>query len=245
MSVKLAKPWVIAHRGASGYAPENTMAAFRRAAEMGVSFIETDLQLTRDSRLVAFHDTHLGRTTKGQGLIREHTLAELRELDAGSWFDPQFAGEKIPTLEEIIAFARKADVVFYLEVKASDTWGVEHALVSALREVKEVARAAVLSFELSALANVRKQEPTLISGYLFDQPRADAIAEAIRVGARQIAPNHKLLTKELVSAAHAAYLQVVTWTVNDPEEMRAALHTGVNGVMTDYPDRLTTVLQDF
>lgn len=245
MSVKLAKPWVIAHRGASAYAPENTMAAFRLAAEMGVNFIETDLQLTRDSKLVAFHDAQLGRTTKGQGLIREHTLAELRELDAGSWFDPKFAGEKIPTLEEIIAFAREKDVVFYLEVKAGDTWGVEHALVSALWQAKEVAHAAVLSFELSALANVRRQEPTLISGYLFDEPKADAIAEAVRVGARQIAPNHRLLTKELVSAAHAAYLQVVTWTVNDPEEMRAALSTGVNGVMTDYPDRLTTVLQDF
>ena len=245
MSVTLAKPWVIAHRGASGYAPENTMAAFRRAVEMGASFIETDLQLTRDSKLVAFHDAQLDRTTNGRGMIREHTLAELRELDAGSWFDPKFAGEKIPTIEEIIAFARQADVVFYLEVKAGETWGVEHALVSALRALKEVARAAVLSFELNALANVRKQEPTLISGYLFNTPRPDPIAEAVRVGARQIAPHHTQLTKPMVTAAQSAYLQVVTWTVNDPEQMRAALATGVNGVITDYPDRLAAVLQEF
>jgi len=236
---------VIAHRGASGYAPENTMAAFRRAVEMGVSFIETDLQLSRDARLVAIHDSTLSRTTNAQGLVKEYTLNELRGLDAGSWFDPKFAGEKIPTLEEIVSFAREADVVFYLEVKSNDTWGVEHALVSALRQAREMARAAILSFETVALANVRRQEPTLISGLLIDKSPETAIAEAVRVGARQIAPQHKLLTKGLVEAAHASHLQVITWTVNDPKDMHAALSTGVNGVMTDYPDRLTKVLEEF
>ncbi len=245
MSVKLAKPWVIAHRGASAYAPENTMAAYRRAVEMGASFIETDLHLTRDARLVAIHDASVDRTTNGQGLVKEHTLTELRKLDAGSWFDPKFAGERIPTLEEIIAFARQADVVFYLEVKSESSWGVEHALVGALRHVHEVARAAILSFDLHALATVRKQEPTLICGFLFDKPLENAVADAARVGARQIAPHHKLLTKELVDAAHRSYIQVVTWTVNDPEEMKAALATGVNGVMTDYPDRLAKVIAEF
>lgn len=242
MSVNLAKPWVIAHRGASGYAPENTMAAFRRAAEMGASFIETDLQLTRDARLVAMHDSLLDRTTNMRGFVRDYSLAELREADAGSWFDARYARERIPTLEEIVAFAREADMVFYLEVKANETWGVEHALVGALRQAQEVAHAAVLSFDAAALANVRRLDPTLISGLLFDKPMPNAVAEAVRIGARQIAPRHDVLTKEMVSAAHAAYLQVITWTVNDPAEMRAALSTGVNGVMTDYPDRLATAL---
>jgi len=245
MSLNLAKPWMIAHRGASAHAPENTMAAFRRAVEMGVSFIETDLQLSRDARLVAIHDPSVERTTNAQGLVKEYTLRELRELDAGSWFDPKFAGEKIPTLEEIIHFARETDVVFFLEVKSNDTWGVEHALVSALRQAQEVARASILSFDPSALANVRRLEPTLISGLLLDQSPETAVAEAARVGARQIAPHHKLLTKNLVAAAHASHLQVITWTVNEPADMRAALATGVNGVMTDYPDRLTQVLAEF
>ncbi len=245
MSVKLAKPWIIAHRGASAYAPENTMASFRRAVEMGVSFIETDLQLTRDARLVAIHDATVDRTTNGQGLVKEHSLSELRTLDAGSWFDSRFAGEKIPTLEEIVAFARETDVVFYLEVKTAENWGVEHALVGALRQIQEVARAAILSFDLGALANIRKREPTLISGFLFDRPRENAIADANRVGARQIAPHHKILTREMVDSAHRSYIQVVTWTVNEPDEMRAALSTGVNGLMTDYPDRLKKVLEEF
>ena len=245
MSLKLAKPWMIAHRGASGYAPENTMAAFKRAVEMGCSFIETDIQLSRDSRLIAIHDPTVDRTTNATGSVREYTLSQLRELDAGSWFSPEFAGERIPTLEEIVTFARQNDVVFYLEVKSNDIWGVEHALVAALRQAKEVARAAILSFELSALATVRRQEPTLISGYLFDRAKESAIADASRVGARQIAPHHKLLTKELVAAAHASHLQVITWTVNDPAEMRVALSTGINGIMTDYPDRLAVVLEEF
>lgn len=245
MSVKLAKPWVIAHRGASGTAPENTMAAFRRAVELGASFIETDLHLTRDARLVAIHDATVDRTTNGHGLVKEHTLAELRKLDAGSWFDPKFAGEHIPTLEEIIAFAREADVVFYLEVKSEDNWGVEHSLVGALRQAQEVARAAILSFDLSALANVRRREPTLISGFLFDKPSENPVDDAARVGVRQIAPHHKLLNKELVDSAHRAYIQVVTWTVNEPEEIRAALATGVNGLMTDYPDRLAKIIAEF
>jgi glycerophosphoryl diester phosphodiesterase len=245
MSLKLAKPWIIAHRGASAYAPENTMAAFRRAVSLGASFIETDLQLTRDARLVAMHDATVDRTTNGHGLVKEHSLAELRELDAGSWFDARFANERIPALEEIMAFAREADVVFYLEVKPADTWGVEHALVGALQRLNEAARAAVLSFDLNALANIRRLDPTFIGGYLFENSPQNPVADAVRVGARQLAPHHKELSRELVDAAHAAHIQVVTWTVNEPEAMRAALATGVNGVMTDYPDRLAKVLQDF
>src|ERR1039457_1736716 len=93
-------PWIIAHRGASGHAPENTMAAFERAVALGAQFIETDLHLTRDARFVAIHDKTLERTTNGKGAVRDFTLAELRELDAGMWFDRQFMGQRIPTLEE-------------------------------------------------------------------------------------------------------------------------------------------------
>ena len=110
--------WVVAHRGASGHAPENTLAAFRRAVELGARFIETDLQLSRDARFVAIHDDTLDRTTTGRGAVKDFTLPELRELDAGSWFAPKFAGERIPTLKEVLEFARKADVALFLEVKA-------------------------------------------------------------------------------------------------------------------------------
>jgi len=125
---------LIAHRGASGYAPENTLAAFRKAVAMGLGFIETDLQLSRDARFVAIHDDTVNRTTNGQGSVHDLTLAELRRLDAGSWFGSSFVGERIPTLEETLEFAKRHDVVFYLELKPGGSWGGEHALIGALRE---------------------------------------------------------------------------------------------------------------
>ena len=105
---------VIAHRGASGHAPENTLAAFKRALALGATFIETDLQLSRDSHFVAIHDDTVNRTTNGQGKVHDLSLAELRRLDAGSWFGSEFTGERIPTLDEILEFSKKHDVVFYL-----------------------------------------------------------------------------------------------------------------------------------
>src|SRR5580700_4417097 len=117
--------WVIAHRGASGVAPENTLAAFRRAVELGAGFIETDLQLSRDARLVGLHDETLDRTTDGRGPVSAKTLEELRRMDAGSWFrrssnheTANFAGEHIPTIEEILAFGREHEIGLHLEVKA-------------------------------------------------------------------------------------------------------------------------------
>src|SRR5712692_580955 len=235
--------WVVAHRGASGHAPENTLAAFRRAAELGARFIETDLQLSRDSRFVAIHDDTLDRTTNGRGPVRQLTLAELRELDAGSWFDPRFAAERIPTLEEILRFAREFDVVFYLEIKPAGAWGVEHALVGALREAQEAARTVVLSFDLGTLAAVRRLDPTLLMGYLFSRPTPDAVKRALEAGVRQLAPRGDLVTPELVAAARRADLQVVTWTINEPAHMRALIAAGVDGIMTDYPDRLAACSQ--
>src|SRR2546422_4730808 len=236
--------WVVAHRGASGHAPENTLAAFRRAVELGARFIETDLQLSRDSRLVAMHDVTLDRTTNGRGPVNRLTLAELRELDAGSWFGPQFAGERIPTLEEILQFARETDVVFYLEIKASGAWGMEHTVVGALREAQEVVRPVVLSFDATTLAAVRRIEPTLMTGFLFQWPLEDAVERAIRVGARQLAPHGDQVTPELITAARHNNLQVVTWTINAPAQMRALISAGVDGIMTDYPDRLVAVMRE-
>src|SRR5260370_41318066 len=107
---------VIADRGAAGNAPENTMGAFRKAAALGASFIETDLQLSRDARFVAIPDATLNRATNGQGAVHDLSLADLQRLDAGSWFGSEFAGERIPTLEELLEFSKKHDVVFYLEL---------------------------------------------------------------------------------------------------------------------------------
>src|SRR5258707_9016841 len=174
---------IIAHRGASGNAPENTMAAFRKAVALGATFIETDLQLSRDARFVAIHDATVNRTTNGQGAVHDMTLAELRKLDAGSWFGSEFAGERIPTLEEIFEFSKKNDVVFYLEIKPGGSWGGEHALVGALRESGEIPRAVVICFDAAGGFELRKIEPTLLRGLLDGGPREKPIGKAVGIAA--------------------------------------------------------------
>ena len=234
---------VIAHRGASGHAPENTMAAFRKAVAMGATFIETDLQMSRDAHLVAIHDATVDRTTNGQGVVHDMTLAELRKLDAGSWFGSEFVGERIPTLEELLAFSKKNDVVFYLEIKPQGSWGGEHALIGALRESGEIPRAVVISFDASVVLKLRKIEPTLMTGLLYDGEIEKPLDKAVEVGARQLAVRGDLVTPALLSAARKKDLQVVCWTVNNSAHMRALMAAGVDGIMSDYPDRLVAAVK--
>ncbi|HEV2490830.1 MAG TPA: glycerophosphodiester phosphodiesterase family protein [Candidatus Acidoferrales bacterium] len=235
----MKSPWIIGHRGASGHAPENTVASFRKAVELGATFIETDLRLSHDARFVAIHDATLDRTTNGRGMVRDFTVEQLRELDAGSWYRQEFAGERIPTIEEILAFAREADIVFYLEIKHdAAAWGMHHGLATALRAAGEAARTVVISFDPRILANLRRLDATQLTGLLFEQPLERPVEAALRVGARQLAPRADLVTPELMREARDAGIQVVTWTVDEPEQMRALAAAGVNGIMTNYPDRL-------
>jgi glycerophosphoryl diester phosphodiesterase len=229
---------VIAHRGASGHAPENTLAAFKRAIALGATFIETDLQLSRDARFVAIHDDTVNRTTNGHGRVHDLALADLRKLDAGSWFGSEFTGERIPTLEEILEFSKKHDVVFYLELKPGGSWGGEHALIGALRESDDIARTVVISFDAGILEGLRRIEPTVMTGLLFDGQIDRPLEKAVAVGARQLAVRGDLVTPALLADARKRDLQVVCWTVNHPAHMRMLIEVGVDGIMSDYPDRL-------
>jgi glycerophosphoryl diester phosphodiesterase len=244
MGGHMRRPWIIAHRGASAHAPENTMAAFQRAVELGSPFIETDLHLTRDARFVAIHDKTLQRTTNGQGAVQDHTLADLHKLDAGLWFDRRFGGERIPTLEEVLAFGREHDVVFYLEIKYDAAWGMHHALVAALQAADALARTIVISFDPQALRSVRELDASIMIGLLSERDDGDLVKTALETGARQICPRHDAMTRALVDRAHEAGLHVVTWTVNELTDMRAAITAGVDGVITDVPDRLRALIED-
>jgi glycerophosphoryl diester phosphodiesterase len=171
------------------------------------------------------------------------TLSELRRLDAGSWFGSEFMGERIPTLEELLAFSKKNDVVFYLEIKPQGSWGGEHALIGALRESGEIPRAVVISFDASVVLKLRKIEPTLMTGLLYDGQIEKPLDKAIEVGARQVAVRGDLVTPALLSAARKKDLQVVCWTVNNSAHMRALMAAGVDGIMSDYPDRLVAAVK--
>ncbi len=242
MIVLMRKPWVIAHRGASGHAPENTLAAYERAVQLGAGFIETDLHLTRDARFVAIHDSTLERTTNGRGNVHDFTLAELRNLDAGMWFDREFMGQRIPTLEEVLKFGSEHDVIFYLEVKYDAAWGMHHSLVAELHKSQSTARTIVISFDQSTLTALRQVDSTMMMGLLVDERQEDYAKVAIELGVRQLCPKANLVTPQLVADAHGVDLQVATWTVDEPEVMRAVAAAGVDGIMSNFPDRLQTVL---
>ena len=240
----MRKPWVIAHRGASGHAPENTLAAFERAVALGAGFIETDLHLTRDARFVAIHDPTLERTTNGKGNVRDSSLAEIRKLDAGLWFDREFMGQKVPTLEEIVEFAAKHDVIFYLELKYEAAWGMHHSLVGALQKSGGAARSIIISSSEPTLTALRQVDPSAMMGLIFDEANQDHTKAGIELGVRQLCPQYSLVTNEMVEQAHALDLQVATWTVDDAATMRAVIAAKVDGIMTNFPDRLQAVLED-
>jgi len=239
--------WTIAHRGASGHAPENTMASFRRAVELGATFVETDLQITRDAQVVAIHDFTLDRTTSGKGQVHLFTLDQIRALDAGAWFSnhgaQSFVGERVPTLQEILDFGKEHDVILYLEIKSGPAWGVEHAVVGALRDQNASARSVILSFDPSVLDSVHRLDSTVMTGLLFEHPSNDLVERAVRAGARQLIARGDLVTPAITEKAHQAGLQVVAWTINEEEQMRRLMDAGVDGIITDYPDRLLSLLR--
>ena len=238
----MIRPWIIGHRGASGHAPENTLAAFRCAAEMGADFVETDLRITRDGRFVLLHDARVDRTTNGRGRVDRLDLDDVGRLDAGCWFGKEFAGEPIPTLEQGLAVVGECELGLYLELKAPLAGSLPLALAEMLRQSRRLERTVLLAFDAAALEAVRKAEPRLRTGLLVDRTPG-AVKRAKQIGAEQLAPRHTRATKRLTERAHQVGLPVVAWTVNSRrDEMRRLVSAGVDGIMTNYPDRLGEIL---
>lgn len=233
----------IAHRGASGSAPEHTRAAFERALELGVDMIELDVQLSRDGELVVIHDLDLERTTSGHGCVRAYDLAHLTALDAGAWFGSGFAGQRLLSLEDVIAIVG-ARARLNVEVKAPATdWGrLAPKLTSTLRTRGLLASTVISSFETGALAAVRAEAADARIGLLWQTSDfADAWRWAADIGATSFHPHWMLVAPEMVSAAHGHGLQILVWTVNDTVAMRQLLGLGVDGIMSDFPERFAQV----
>lgn len=239
--VAMQVPAVIAHRGASAYAPENTLAAFQLAAEMGARFIETDLRFTRDGRFVLLHDARVNRTTNGRGRVAQMDLGTVRRLDAGSWFGAEFIGERIPTLDEGLALAEELGLGLYLEMKAPLDDSLRFSLIGKLRR-SALDRIIVLSFRPLALRAMRAAEPRLKTALLLRRT-VPTIQATIRSGIHVLAPHRRRVSARMVARAHQAGLRVVAWTVNGPRELRKMIATGVDGIMTDRPDRLVEILR--
>ncbi|AVI64078.1 glycerophosphodiester phosphodiesterase [Halomonas sp. GFAJ-1] len=270
---------VIAHRGASGHAPESTMAAYELAHEWGVDYLELDVQITADGELVVFHDDAIGRTSTGEGAINDHTLEELQALDTGTWFndanpenaDAAFEGAQIVTLDEL--FERFGhDERYYIETKSPQlNPGLEEALVESLEahDMIETGRVLVQSFEQDSLLKIRElnENVPLIQLVWYHTNEEDdsqlqewtgvtpgpaeitdedfqAIAEyAVGIGTNVTYDGNDVIDADFIRQAQANGLPVHIYTINETDEMQRLLDWGVNGLFTDYPDRLLELVE--
>lgn len=252
------RPLVIAHRGGAGLWPENTLYGFGRAAALGVDVIETDVRASADGEIVVMHDEYVGRTTDGAGRVPSLTLAELKRLDAGyRWtadggrtFPFRGQGVVVPTLREV--FEALPSMRFNIEPKQSDP-PIVAPLCRLIREYRMTDKVLVASFSGSTIEQFRRECPEVatsastseVAAFLAMQRSGLAASYTPSMQAVQVpewAGAVRVLDKEFVAAAHGRNLRVHAWTVNDEGAMRRLLEMGVDGVMTDYPDRLLKVL---
>jgi glycerophosphoryl diester phosphodiesterase len=234
---ELGRPLIMGHRGAMGTAPENTMASFKQAVELGVEAIELDVHLSKDGKLVVIHDETVDRTTDGTGEVAELTLAELKALDAGSSFDPKFAGERIPTLEEVLAWAK--DVVpVVIEVKFNKhLQQIVQATVAEVERLGAADRVAVISFDHNVSFGVKSLRPNIITAALYVSRPVDPVGVATAAKADGLLPMWGLLTPDQVEKAHAAKLWVGCWAPNTEAELKHAIAMGADMIGTNFPAR--------
>ena len=235
---------IIAHRGSSGTAPENTLAAFRQAVKAGVDMIELDVRLTADRRLVVFHDRRLGRTARGFGPIWDKTFMELRGLDAGSWYGRHFHGEKIPTLHEVFHVVPRR-VGINIEVKTDGdprkSLGLEEVLLDTIRIEAAERIILVTSFNHRLLRNLHRQAQHLRLGALY-MPVRDVgkkpSALARRFGVSAFVCSRTQLRRRVVRNAHRHGMSVMAYGVNTARHLARARRFGVDAIITDYPESM-------
>lgn len=231
----------IAHRGASGHAPENTLAAFRKAIEIGVDGVEMDIRLSADGEVVVLHDASLERTTNAVGDVARMTFAEIREADAGS-------GERVPTLTEALEVI-PTDVLAFVEIKALAV--TEHA-VRIVQEMDRLDQVVIISFNPAALRMLRKLDPRLPMGLLQGGSASkytdastvgiELLHRAQATGTSTVSVDWKLLNPQVVRDIRRRGGSLWTWTINDLDDIRRVADMGVQAITSDYPDRLNEAL---
>ncbi|MBQ1158786.1 glycerophosphodiester phosphodiesterase [Streptomyces sp. A73] len=255
-------PLTVAHRGASGYAPENTLAAVDKAHELGIEWVENDVQRTKDGKLIVIHDTTLSRTTdvekhfpdRSPWKVSDFTLKEIRTLDAGSWFGSQYKGEKIPTLDEFLGRLDRNGQELLLELKSPGLYpGIERDTLDELRQQGWLDRRhtrsklIIQSFDKASIEQVHRQSPEVKTGFL-GTPKTGDLKEYAKF-TDQINPTYTDATKEYVDAVHALKgphnkpLEVFTWTVNDADTARKVADAGVDGIISNKPDVVSDAVQ--
>jgi len=238
---EIEHPLIIGHRGYSAKYPENTLAAFQGALDAGVKMIELDVTLTRDRKLIVIHDDTLERTTNGRGPVSDYRLDELKELDAGSWFDPRFADERIPTLEEVIDLIEGC-IRINIEIKSSayeahqPPDAIEKQVLELVRGKTAKDSVLISSFEWKILENIRRTGDAPAIG-LLSQHAADmsSVKNCKRLKAFSWNASQRKLDRQQVAMMHDAGVRVYAYTVNSRDLLKKLLAMGVDGVFSDDP----------
>jgi glycerophosphoryl diester phosphodiesterase len=230
---------VIGHRGAAGLAPENTYAGFDLALALGVDGIETDVQKTKDGKLVLFHDYLLDKTTSGTGVLQETSWQELHQLDAGSWFDGTYAGERIPLLVE--ALKRYGTRTYFdLEIKQV---GIEYEVLHLVEQLGQLDRVTFTSQDFPTACNIKEKNPLARVGYLTADFSEEMLKKVIEAKMQDFCPRAEKITKQLVDHWRSLGLFIRACGVKNAEIMKNAIYAGVDGMTSDFPDLLLKELE--
>ncbi|WP_343045078.1 glycerophosphodiester phosphodiesterase [Paenibacillus lemnae] len=237
-------PIIFAHRGASGEAPENTLAAFSLGLEQGCDGFELDVHLSKDGEIVVIHDDTIDRTTNGSGKVRDMTVEQLQAVDAGAWFDEKYKGEVIPRLEEVFDLA-PPEIVINVEIKGSCEGKLEPILVELLKRKGRLDTVVVSSFDWKSLKHLKQLEPAIKVGLLYNLnlDHHEHLPAAAGTEVYSLHPNMKRWEPKDITGPQAAGLQVYGWTINQAETMTEAIEMGMDGIITDYPGRLKALLK--
>lgn len=238
---------VLGHRGASAYAPMNTLPAFELAAAQGADGIELDVHRSKDGHAVIVHDFTVDKTTDGSGTVTEMTLAQLKALDAGSWFGAEFAGTRIPTLDEVFeAVGDKLYINVEIKSMSQETDGVEQIVADVITRFNMQERVVVSCFNPLTLDRFRRIMPGVPLGFLYEPAtfaQTGAMMGALDLSCEAWHPHHTMIDAAYMRRAADEGVLVNTWTVNEPELAVSLRDLGVNGIVTDKPDVILQALR--
>lgn len=228
-----------AHRGASSYAPENTMVSFRKGIEMGANGIELDLQKTKDGKIVIFHDKVIDNKSNGTGEIKDYTYEQLLEMDFGGWFDDAFKGEPIALFEDFAKEFLALDLTFAIELKVV---GLEKEALEIINQYKKHDNIYISSFEYEALENFRKINKDMKLSWLVEKITQDNINELLKINGSQICPRARNTEPEDMELAKANGLSVRFWGISDETVMREMYKYDSEGMTVNFPDKLVELM---
>lgn len=235
---------VYAHRGASAYAPENTVSAFKKALDLKADGIEIDIHLTKDNEIVVTHDGVLGRTSNLRGPVNKLTLMQLKEGDFGGWFSDEFADERIPTLEETLKLLDQTGVILNIEIKKNfyTNKGIEEKMIELIHKYDFERQVIISSFNHYSLMTVKKIDERIKTAVLYSEQMYNPWEYAVIAKADAIHPFYESITEEAVDRCLKNNIMVNPYTVDNPEHIAKLAKWNVSGVITNYPDTALDII---